>query len=526
MVQRWLPVLVWVGLTAGFAATALYRQWSTAVATHEHDAGNLYRIVSQRVDQHDAHLTGISALTTSSSTPPLEALRAVAATIIQFYPRILAVDVVMIEQGAEPVALYTSRVDQDAVPANHILAAAHRGSRRAEVVVAPGGSGRYLLVKRAPNSDAAKYALSLEIDGQRLVETDGGASTAATALALAGADNIYASPHPLGELAAATVRLQSDKTLASASQPLRLSLRRQVPVMSLVPWGVIAAFAAATGSLLWLLGNMLTARRAEREAVARAAASAQEARLAHANRINAMGELSLGIAHELTQPLAALLSQSQAGLRMIKADVLDHRAITGVLEANARHAKRAGELLKKLRDWNSADPPSNQVVDLNQVITEISSLNRADLDRRGVDFELELLERSPKATADQVGVEQIVQNLLANARDACEDAPRHSPMIVIRTFEAGEMVGFSVCDVGPGITDDIAGRLFEPFFTSKPEGMGLGLSICRRLVDRFGGEIRAANREDGAGGAIVTVVLPAYRFGPEVVASRLARAKA
>jgi two-component system, LuxR family, sensor kinase FixL len=511
MTSRLLLTSVWLGLTACFAAANLYWQWSSVVAAHERETTSLHRIVSQRVDQHDAHLTGLSALTTSSEAPPLEALRAVAATIIQFYPRIVAVDIIALDSGAELPAIHTSREAPQTVPFDLILTAAQRGSRRAETVLATGSTGRYLLVKRAPNSDAARYALSLEIDGRRLVATDGMTADTEIALALPDGRSIFESLTQPNVVPGYTVPLRTEKTLASASQSMGLSLARQISILSLVPWGLITAFAAVAGMLLLLFRNLLVARRAEENAVVRAGASAQEARIAHATRINAMGELSLGIAHELTQPLAALLSQSQAGLRLLKSDVPDYTAITGVLEANARHAKRAGALLKKLRDWNSTDPPTNQTVDLNQIVTEIASLNRAELERRGIELQLKLFGAALLVRADHVGLEQIAQNLCANARDACEATRPLGGQIIVTTFTDGDHVGFAVCDNGPGLDLGAVDRLFEPFFTSKPDGMGLGLSICRRLVEAFGGEISATNRTDGPSGAVITVVLPIDR---------------
>ncbi len=505
MKARWHLLALWLALTGCCAGVALYWQWSAAVAAFERDAATLHRIVSQRIEQHDAHMTALSALAGAGDWQPEASLKAVAANIVQFYPRIVAIDVVALSPKVSLLA--SSRRDANEADIGRIAEAARYAVAKTELIATPQMRGRYILIKLVPTGETLRYVVSLEIDAKQLIETDTVADFSQIALlAEPTGAAVYASPTQKDDRLFATQQLRAEKTLTSASQPLQLLITRDISLPGIFPWAGTAAATLSIASILYLLRAIAMARTAARDAVRNAAASAQEARLAHATRINSMGELSLAVAHELAQPIAALLSQSQAGLRMIKSADTDPSAIAGVLEANARLAKRAGELLSRLRDWISIDPPALQDVDLNRLISEIATLNRAELKTRGVDLKLDLAQTLPRASADSIGVEQIVQNLISNARDV-------SPVgtaITIATFASADRVGFTVTDEGTGIADDMKERLFEPFVTSKPDGMGLGLSICRRLIEKFSGEIYGANRDDGRSGAVMTVVLPHY----------------
>ncbi len=503
MNMRWSYLLLWAALTSTAAAVAVYWQWSSAQAQFERDTTTLHRTVSQRVDQHDAHLTALSALVASVDEAARASIKAVSANIAQFYPRIVAIDVVALQP--QPTIVTTQRNRATDTPLALITRAVTGVAGRTELVSAPEIPGRYLLVKRVPSTEI-RHVVSLEIDARKLVEVEGGPAFSRVALlATPGDAAIYDSGSRTENARPGTVRLQAEKVVASSSQPLHIVTNRDLVLLHIVPWSAVASAAFLSGGAILLLHSIRRHRLAALEATLKAQASAQEARLAHASRINAMGELAIAIAHELAQPLAALLSQSQAGLRMLKSGKADQSAVVGVLEANARLSKRAGDLLSKLRGWVSVEASALQPVDLNRVISEIAALNRAEFAQRGIELQLNLAQSATITEADPVGIEQVVQNLIANARDASTVGAT----VTISTQASAARVGFTVADEGPGIAPEIASRLFEPFLTSKPHGMGLGLSISRRLLEKFGGSIRGGNRTDGCRGAVMIVELPA-----------------
>lgn len=487
-------------------STVGYLEWARTLAAFEREAAQMQRVVAQRIDQHDAHMTGLSALVMAADPPPLESLRAVAANIVQFYPRIAAIDIIGIKQ--EATSIFTSRAGAAAIPVAEISSAAQRSNVGVDIV--PLASSLYLVVKRVPNA-MPRFALSLEIDAAKLLDGSGAGPFQAVLMAPSG-HAIHRTPSWRDIVEPGHLRLERKMPLNSQSQPLALWLRRDVPLLAMLPWIPLALIASASAVGLWLTHGVVQARRAETEARALAFASAQEARLAHAARINSMGELSLGIAHELTQPLAALLSQSQAGQRMIKTDSPDLAAIDRVLEANARHAKRAGDLLAKLRDWVSLEPIASDATNIDQTIAELIALNARDFEQRGLVVTFVGANRAGMVKAERVCIEQIAQNLIINARDACLYAEPPGRSVMIETFANGEKAGFRVVDDGPGIAPEVAKRLFEPFATTKIDGMGLGLSISRRLAERFGGAITGDARNDGKRGAVFTVTLPLAEF--------------
>jgi two-component system sensor kinase FixL len=509
MLRRSTLIVLWAFAVLAFSGGATAWRWSAMVADNERAGAIAHRILSQRADQHDAHMTNLAALAMTTTPPPGEALLLVAASILQFYPRIVAIDLVPLAEHAGGLVISSRKAPAEDI--NRLIRdAARQGSPKPALVRTPAGPDRYLLVKRVPNSAAAAYALSLEIDATRLADLDG------ASLPVGEVDLLMPDGGDLGQ-PALTVDLARtpwpafttfEKALGSASQPLILRLRREASMASVVPWSWIGLFAVAAGLTLLGWRTYAAARLAAREARSHAAFREQEVRLAHASRVNAMGELSLGIAHELTQPLAAILSQSQAGLRMIEATPLDRAAVVGVLEANVRHARRAGDILARLRDWVSARPGRTTTVDVNEVITGVIALTRADFDARGIATRLSLASPPPLVSADHVELEQVAYNLATNAADACAAADRPA-VVTITTFLRDGRAGFEVRDSGDGLKPEALPRVFEPFYTSKDNGMGLGLALCQRLVERLGGEIKAAN--DPARGALFTVTLPSAR---------------
>ncbi|WP_313192672.1 ATP-binding protein [Shinella zoogloeoides] len=277
-----------------------------------------------------------------------------------------------------------------------------------------------------------------------------------------------------------------------------------------------ALFAALSLAGLALVRSLL--RHRQEAALAREAADAasrrealrqHETKLAHALRINSMGEMASGIAHELTQPLTALLSQSQAGRRIAAANGLADSPIDTVLAANVQQAKRAADILVRLRAYVGRSAAEAGVHDLARHVADIVALSRIDLDRRGIALAVDLPGAPAPARVDPVEIEQVIHNLIRNAADAVEQAGRANGRVAVALAPEGAGHAITVRDNGAGIPPEILPRLFEPFFSSKPDGMGLGLSLCESIVERFDGSISAENGAEG--GAVFTVRLPGAR---------------
>ncbi len=501
-------LIVW--LFAAVAAMVLLGVYNVSrlASSFDAEARTLHRVMSQRADQHDALLTSLAAVVGDAEGGG-SSLRPVAEAMLRFYPRIAAIDVFALAPA--PRLTFTTRETRGGPQEPSAIAAALAPLQPGQSVVRPAGeAGEYALVKRVPTGGVV-----MTIDGRRLAEADGPLEPS-LALSLTTPDGQSAAriggALPPSLLPAFTFA----KELGSRSQPLDLSLRRQPTIGEALPPLEVMLAAGGAGVAVFVGAFLLRERRAAREARERAAFHAQDARFAHAARVNTVGEMASGIVHELTQPLTAILSQSQAGLRIARA----HNApadIVGVLEANARGAKRAGDILARLRDYIANRTPEPCPTPLNSLVREVAELARPDLDRRGVALTLDLSTGEPKALVDRVSIEQVVHNLLVNALDAVEALPEPRRAVIVTTGEAGDGVFIAVRDRGEGIAPEHLPRLFEPFFTTKGggaaggagDGLGLGLSLCERLVERFSGEVTAAN--DPGGGAVFTVRLPALR---------------
>jgi C4-dicarboxylate-specific signal transduction histidine kinase len=226
----------------------------------------------------------------------------------------------------------------------------------------------------------------------------------------------------------------------------------------------------------------------------------QEAMLAHAGRVNALGEMASGIAHELAQPIAAMLSQSQAAKRALaigRQDILEK-----ALDANIREAKRAGDILGRMRAYISGAPADIKMVPLDEAITEAMRLVEADIKARAINLNMIIPADLPAVPIDVVSFQQVIHNLVRNAADAVARCP--SPLITLTAGREGDGVAIEVADNGPGIETGSLHRIFDPFFTTKPDGMGLGLPLSSRLIERMNGSLEAHND----GGATFIIRLP------------------
>ncbi len=501
-----LTVAIWLAVMAAFLAVSAKLARDSAGAEVEATARGLTRMIAQRVAQHDAHLTALVALVQAASPPPEAAIRQVGASILRFYPRITQIDLVDLHAApgdgdARLLAMPREAAPPDLTLLRSPVLAQPPGEARA-YVAAPGG---YVLAKRAV-PDPAALAILMRIDASRLVDAEEWPGWAEARLTI-GERVIFAHRMTTAPLATEWLpRLKTEIAIDSASQPLRLVLERPQKLTELVGGGTLLAMLGL--SVIGVFGVQLAAQRAAaRAAERRARLSEHEARLAHASRVNAMGELASGLAHELTQPLTALLAQSQAGLRLAAAAPPDLALIAATMASNVREAKRADAILKRIRDYVSNTKPTRTRSGVNGIVKDVADLVAADLRVRNITLVLALAEDDPVVIVDRIELEQVLHNLVRNAADAVADAAPERRRIEVRTASEGRETVITVTDDGPGIPPDVLARLFEPFFTTKAEGMGLGLSLCESLIGRMEGRIAAANRPEG--GARFTIGLPA-----------------
>jgi signal transduction histidine kinase len=243
-----------------------------------------------------------------------------------------------------------------------------------------------------------------------------------------------------------------------------------------------------------------------------------QAEFAHAARISMLGELTASIAHEVNQPLAAIAASAAAGQRWLDRPEPDLDEVKTLVARIARDAARAADIISRVRDMAMRRAPEPELLSLNGLVEEAMVFLRHEIQAQEVALTLELARDMPPVLADRTQLQQVVVNLAVNAVQAMGhgtsqgtgqgtgqgEAPRR---LTLRTglTEAGEAM-LRVADSGPGIAAENLDRLFDSFFTTKEGGMGMGLPICRSIVESHGGRIRAENAE---GGAVFTVVLPA-----------------
>ncbi len=232
-----------------------------------------------------------------------------------------------------------------------------------------------------------------------------------------------------------------------------------------------------------------------------------EAMLAHVGRVGTLSEIAAGIAHELNQPLAAILSQNQASVRLLEEEEPDLERVRRSLRASAEQARRAGQILERLRAHVARQPLRRDVVDLRQVVENVRVLTEHELRERGIRLETELGTQPLEVEGDAIQLEQVLHNLLRNAIEALSEVSPELRRIQLRAGQAGPDLWLEVRDFGSGIAPEILPNLFTPFVTAKPGGMGLGLSLSQTLVQGMGGHLRGENTPEG--GARFVLSLPA-----------------
>jgi len=232
-----------------------------------------------------------------------------------------------------------------------------------------------------------------------------------------------------------------------------------------------------------------------------------QADLAHVSRVTTVGELVASIAHEVNQPLGAIVTNGSACLRLLSRDTPDVDRSREVISRMINDGLRASEVIKRIRDLLHKVPLEKAPLNINETVQEVIELVNSEVLKSKVKLQAELAADLPPVVGDQVQLQQVILNLILNARDAMSEVHTHSRELLIRSGknESGDVL-VTVQDSGKGLDAKDSERIFEPFFTTKKEGMGLGLSISRRIVENHGGRMWATPNEPW--GTVVLFTLP------------------
>ncbi len=277
---------------------------------------------------------------------------------------------------------------------------------------------------------------------------------------------------------------------------------REVYVPTLQKWfDVRARYLQWTDGRLaqMLIATDITARLHAEEI---AAAQAEKAQMT--SRLVTMGEMASSVAHELNQPLTAITNYCNGMVSRVRADSIGKDDLVAALQKTARQAERAGQIIHRIRAFVKRSEPQRQATQASKIVDDAVDLAGIELRRRNVAIRVYVAQRLPDLQVDPILIEQVLLNLLKNAAEAIDNAKmpparRHIELRVIprHTAEEGGVIEFSVTDTGPGLQGEINTRLYEAFFSTKPEGLGIGLSLCRTIVESHRGRIRAQNLYNG-----------------------------
>ena len=262
------------------------------------------------------------------------------------------------------------------------------------------------------------------------------------------------------------------------------------------------------GTIQVALQEDITARKHVEQRVAE-----YQAELAHVGRVSVMGEMAAGIAHELNQPLASIMNYAEAGLRSVESGPPDAEEVAGDLRKLISQTERAGAIIGRIREFVQKRGPRRSTFDINECVRDVAALVETEARHESVRLELDLAEGIPVIPADRIQIGQVVLNLVRNGLDVLREVQGEERWLRVRT-SAAESGGVEVLieDNGPGFGEQSIDDLFGAFYTTKPHGLGMGLSISRTIIEAHGGDISATS--DRAGGATFRFHLPAGTGGP------------
>jgi C4-dicarboxylate-specific signal transduction histidine kinase len=277
---------------------------------------------------------------------------------------------------------------------------------------------------------------------------------------------------------------------------------REVYIEPLAKWfEVRARYLQWTDGRLaqMLIATDITARRS-----AEALAQSQADKAQVTSRLVTMGEMASSVAHELNQPLTAITNYCNGIITRVNNNAIAKEDLIAALEKTSKQAQRAGQIIHRIRSFVKRSEPQRQPSQATSIVEDAVELAGIELRRRNVAIHTYVAQRLPVLLVDPILIEQVVLNLLKNAAEAIDNAklpparrnielrvvPRHTP-------DEGEVIEFSVTDMGPGLAPEVIARMYEAFFSTKVEGLGIGLSLCRSIIESHRGRIKAQNLYNG-----------------------------
>jgi C4-dicarboxylate-specific signal transduction histidine kinase len=235
-----------------------------------------------------------------------------------------------------------------------------------------------------------------------------------------------------------------------------------------------------------------------------------ELELAHVNRVTTLGELTASISHEINQPIAAVVTNASAGLRWLTAQPPNLDEGQEAFRHIVKDANRAGEVISRIYGLVKKVPPHKNAVDANEAILQVVTLTRGEVLKNDISLLTQLSRELPLVSADRVQLQQVLLNLIINAIEAMSEIGEGGRNMVVgsRKYDSHSVL-VTVRDSGHGLDMKRSDQIFNPFFTTKPDGMGMGLSICRSIIEDHGGRLWAASNSPQ--GAAFHFTLPLYQ---------------
>ncbi len=477
-----IPAVLWLTISALGCVAIARLELNRLRDDFETNARIAHRLLSQRAVQHDAVMAMLALM-----QPPPDASQP-EQRLPSVYPQIIGVQ----------------RRDQDATWTDERLAAAETVSRalqRPVLAAADFARGRYQLVLAAKPT-----SFSIQLDLHAVVpwsEWPMAPDTSPVRMTLDDGKQSYVLQP--GRIREGGWRFEFHKHLATDSQPFDVAGLRQVGWAEL-PWAWMLAWSLLMAVMV-MGGVALLRQRAEKQ-------RAEELlRLGQVGRLNTMGELAAGMAHELNQPLTALLANTQAASRLLDEDPPELDIARKAMAQAAEQARRASSVVGRLR--RAVERPAMAVqsvsVTLEEAVNNALYLLDPEFARHQVAPKVILQQASPRVLADPVALEQVIHNLLTNALQALDKVPAPERHLTLQLGSDGNCGTLKVSDTGPGIAPDVLPRIFEPFFSTREGGLGLGLSLCETLASSMGGSLAASHNTPR--GAVFKLSLPIAASG-------------